>query len=231
MLAVLRECGALAALLPEVDALYGVPQPPAHHPEIDTGVHLSLALDWAASHELTLPARYAVLAHDLGKGLTGRDTLPRHIAHEQRSVRLADALSQRLKVPADCRDTARLTARRHGVVHRALELTPAKLLDLIMAADALRRPERLADLIDACRADACSRPGRGDDYSPAAYLRGALETVKGVNAGAVAATALARQAARDPESARGPKGESKVAQAIRAARIAALRDWKNARAG
>src|ERR1700741_5507261 len=106
--------------------------------------------------------------------------LPRHIAHEQRSVRLADALSARLRVPADCRDAARLTARWHGIVHRALELTPAKLLDLIMAADALRRPERLDDLLDACRADACSRPGRGDDYPQARRIAGALAVVKGV---------------------------------------------------
>jgi tRNA nucleotidyltransferase (CCA-adding enzyme) len=229
MLAVLRECGALAALLPEVDALYGVPQPPAHHPEIDTGVHLSLALDWAAAHAASLPARYAVLAHDLGKALTGPATLPRHIAHEQRSVRLADALSERLRVPVDCRDVARLTARWHGVVHRALELTPAKLLDLVMAADALRRPDRLTDLIDACRADACSRPGRADDYAPASYIRDALEVVKAVDAGAVAAAAIARHAARHPERTSGAKGESKIAEAIRAARIDALRDWKKAR--
>jgi tRNA nucleotidyltransferase (CCA-adding enzyme) len=226
MLAVLRECGALAALLPEVDALYGVPQPPAHHPEIDTGVHLSLALDWAAAHGLTLPARYAVLAHDLGKASTDAATLPRHIAHEQRSVRLANALSERLRVPVDCRDVARLTARWHGIVHRALELTPAKLLDLVMAADALRRPERLTDLLDACRADACSRPGRGQDYPQADHVRAALDVIKGVDAGAVAAAAIARHAARNPERVGGARGESKIAEAIRAARIAALRAWK-----
>jgi len=231
MLAVLRECGGLAALLPEVDALYGVPQPPAHHPEIDTGVHVARALDWAAAHELSLPARYAVLAHDLGKGITTGDTLPRHIAHEQRSVRLADGLSARLKVPTDCRDAARLTARWHGIVHRALELTPAKLLDLILAADALRRPERLDDLIEACRADACSRPGRPEDYPPAAYIREALAVVRGIDAGAIAATALVRYAARKAEEPGSEtRRESRVAEAIRAARVGALREWKKEKA-
>ena len=229
MLAVLRECGALAALLPEVDALYGVPQPPAHHPEIDTGVHVARALDWSAEHALSLPARYAILAHDLGKGVTEADTLPRHIAHEQRSVRLADALSARLRVPVDCRDAARLTARWHGIVHCALELTPAKLLDLIIAADALRRPERLDDLIDACRADACSRPGRGEDYPQAERIRGALAVVRSVDAGAVAAQALLRFAARTPdESQAAARKESRVAEAIRSARVGALREWKKA---
>jgi len=230
MLAVLRECGALAALMPEVDALFGVPQPPAHHPEIDTGVHVARALDWAAARGLTLPARYAVLAHDLGKGITPADVLPRHIAHEQRSVRLADALSERLRVPADCRDAARLTARWHGVVHRALDLTPAKLLDLLMAADALRRPERLQDLLDACRADACSRPGRGDDYPQAERIARALAVIKGVDAGAIATQALLRHASRAPEQA-DTRSESKVAEAIRSGRIAALRKWKQSLAG
>ena len=225
MLAVLRACGALAALLPEVDALFGVPQPPAHHPEIDTGVHVARALDWAAAHGLTLPARYAVLAHDLGKAVTPGEALPRHIAHEQRSVRLADALSARLRVPVDCRDCARLTARWHGVVHRALELTPAKLLDLLMAADALRRPERLQDLLDACRADACSRPGRADDYPQADRIREALRVVKAVDAGAIATQALLRHASRDAGSSEA-RQESKVAEAVRSARIAALRKWK-----
>jgi len=240
MIEVLRECGALAALLPEVDALFGVPQPPAHHPEIDTGVHVARALDWAAAHALTLPARYAVLAHDLGKGVTAHDALPRHIGHEQRSVRLADALSARLRVPAECRDVARLTARWHGIVHRALELTPAKLLDVIMAADALRRPERLDDLVGACQADACSRPGRSDDYPQAERIRGALKVVKEVDAGAVATTVLMRDAARaqdaqgpaEASAARStPRAESRIADAIRSARVVALRDWKKSLAG
>jgi tRNA nucleotidyltransferase (CCA-adding enzyme) len=224
MLAALRSCGALAVLLPEVDALYGVPQPPRHHPEIDTGVHVALALDWAAAHDATLPARYAVLTHDLGKGQTSAGDLPRHIAHEQRSVRLVDALSLRLKVPVDCRDCARLTARWHGVVHRAIELTPAKVLDLLMAADALRRPERLDDLLAACAADACSRPGASQDYVPASLLRSALAVVKAVDAGEIARAVSARRSKDDT-----PRANDAVAQAVRSARIAALRRWKGKR--
>jgi len=219
MLAVLRDCGALAALLPEVAALYGVPQPPVHHPEVDTGVHVALALDWAADHSLALPARYAVLAHDLGKAQSRAAELPRHIAHEQRSVRIASALSERLRVPLDCRDAALLAARWHGVVHRAAELRPATLLDLLSAADALRRPERLDTLLAACAADACSRPGAALDYPPAEILRGALAAVKAVGAGAIARAASARSA--------GIKGDDAIAKAVRAARLKALRAFRS----
>ena len=221
MLAVLRDCGALAALLPEVDALYGVAQPPAHHPEVDTGVHVAQALDWAAAHDVGLPARYAVLAHDLGKATTPPATLPRHVAHEQRGVRLVGKLSQRLRVPLDCRDAAALAARWHGVVHRAAELRPATLLDVLAAADALRRPARLATLLEACAADACSRPGAAPDYAPAALLRGALAAAKAVDAGAVA-----RGAAHRPGT---PKADA-IAAAVRSARLEALRAWKRERA-
>src|SRR6478672_7745892 len=163
---VLRRCGALGQLLPEVDALFGVPQPPAHHPEIDTGVHLMLALDFSAAAGDPLPVRYAVLAHDLGKATSDRADWPRHIAHEARSVALARGLSERLRVPADCSELARLVARYHGDVHRAEELRAATLLDLLLAADALRRPERLDGLLRACSADALSRPGRrGESYA------------------------------------------------------------------
>jgi tRNA nucleotidyltransferase (CCA-adding enzyme) len=220
MLAVLRDCGALAALLPEVAALYGVPQPPAHHPEVDTGVHVALALDWAAAHGLDLPARYAVLAHDLGKATSPAADLPRHIAHEQRSVRLAAALSERLKVPLECRDAAALAARYHGVVHRAAELRPATILDLLGAADALRRPERLDTLLAACAADACSRPGAAQDFVPGQLLRSALEVVKGVDAGAIAREVVAR--------AQGGRDDA-IAKAVRRARLAALGAWRRDR--
>ena len=164
---VLRRCGALGQLLPEVDALFGVPQPPAHHPEIDAGVHLMLALDFSAAAGDPLPVRYAVLAHDLGKATSDRANWPRHIAHEARSVALARRLSERLRVPADCSELARLVARYHGDVHRAKELRASTLLDLLLAADALRRPERLDGLLRACSADALSRPGRGgESYAP-----------------------------------------------------------------
>jgi tRNA nucleotidyltransferase (CCA-adding enzyme) len=215
MLAVLRDCGALDAVLPELAALYGVPQPPAHHPEVDAGVHVALALDWAAARKLSLEARYAILAHDLGKAQSPVAALPRHHAHEQRSVRLAQRLSERLRVPIECRDAAVLAARWHGVVHRAAELRPATLLDLLSAADALRRPGRLDTLLDACAADACSRPGAIQDYAPAAILRSALAVVKAVDAGAVARAAKERPG-------RGA-AEDDVAAAVRRARLQALR--------
>jgi tRNA nucleotidyltransferase (CCA-adding enzyme) len=221
MLSALRDCGALAALLPEVAALYGVPQPPAHHPEIDTGVHVAMALDWAAAHGLDLPARYAVLAHDLGKATSRAADLPRHIAHEQRSVRLAARLSERLKVPLDCRDAAALAAGRHGVVHRAGELRPATLLDLLTASDALRRPERLDTLLAACAADACSRPGAPQVYAPGFVVREALAVVRSVDAGAVARDVVARGR---------PQSDDAIPRAVRSARIAALAKWRRARA-
>ncbi|HVO90832.1 MAG TPA: multifunctional CCA addition/repair protein [Casimicrobiaceae bacterium] len=225
MLAALRACGALAVLLPEVDALYGVPQPPSHHPEIDAGVHVAMALDWSAAHGGSLPTRYAVLAHDLGKAQSLKGQLPRHVAHEQRSVKLADALSMRLRVPVDCRDVARLTARWHGVIHRAHELTPAKLLDVLTAVDGLRRPERLDEVLAACAADACSRPGASQDYPPARLLRDALAIVKQVDAAPIARNVTERAKMRST-----PMASDAIPKAIRSARIAALRDWKKSNA-
>jgi len=216
MLSVLRDCGALPQVLPEVAALYGVPQPVGPHPELDTGVHVALALDYAAARELALAARYAVLAHDLGKAETPPAAWPAHHGHEARSVRLAGRMSERLKVPLECRDAARLAARWHGIVHRAAELRPATLLDLITAADALRRPERLETLLDACAADALSRPGAGSAaYAPAAIVRDALATVRGVRVTAIAREAEKRQARGDA-----------IGAAIRAARLSARRAWR-----
>jgi tRNA nucleotidyltransferase (CCA-adding enzyme) len=209
---VLRSCGALKLLLPEVDALFGVPQPVAHHPELDTGVHVLQALDYAAAASDALPVRYAVLTHDLGKGATARADWPRHIAHEQKSVRLVEAMSDRLRAPADCRELAVLMARYHGTVHRASELRPATLLDLLLATDALRRPERLAWLLRACADDALSRPGRsGESYAPARWLNLALAVVKTVDAARIARDNL------DP---------AQLPAKIREARIEALRAWK-----
>ncbi|MEO5786756.1 MAG: multifunctional CCA addition/repair protein [Casimicrobiaceae bacterium] len=222
MLAVLRACGALRLLLPEVDALYGIPQPPVHHPEFDTGVHVALALDYAAAQGLALPARYAVLTHDLGKADSPPGHWPRHHAHEARSVRLATRLSDRLRVPADCRDAARLAARWHGVVHRAAELRPATLLDLLTEADAFRRPERLATLLAACEADARSRPGR-DAYIATDVIRAAAEVVRGVDAGAVARRVLAT-----PRDGVAPRADA-VPAAVRTARLRALQAWRRGR--
>ena len=211
-LVVLRRCGALSQLLPEVDALFGVPQPVAHHPELDTGVHMLQALDYAAAAGDALPVRYAVLTHDLGKGATAPAEWPRHIAHEQMGVRLAEAMSERLRAPAECRELAILTARYHGTVHRASELRPATLLDLLLATDALRRPERLAWLLRACAADALSRPGRsGASYAPAQWMNSALAVLKAVDAGAIARDSV------DP---------AHLPAKIREARISALRAWK-----
>jgi len=220
MLAVLRDCGALAQVLPEVDALYGVAQPPGPHPEIDAGVHVALALDYAAARDLPLAARYATLAHDLGKGETDPAAWPAHHAHEARGVRRADRMSTRLRVPVECRDAARLAARWHGTVHRAAELRPATLLDLFTAADALRRPERFETLLAVCTADALSRPGAQDDYPPAAVLRDALEVIHGVRVATIARAVEAK--------AQRGNGDA-IAAAIRSARIAALREWRRQR--
>ncbi len=225
MLAVLRGCGALAQLLPEVDALFGVPQPQDSHPEIDTGVHIGLVLEYAARREFPLPVRYAALTHDLGKAHSRPEDWPRHIGHEARSVRLVEKLSARLRVPVECRDAARLNARWHGVVHRAAELRPATLLDLLAAADAMRRPERLDTLLAACECDAMSRPGATGGYPPARIVLGALAAARRVNAGAIARR-IAGTAAKDRTGA-----PDAIAKAVRAARLAALRDWKRAQPG
>jgi tRNA nucleotidyltransferase (CCA-adding enzyme) len=222
LLAVLRDCGALAQVLPEVDALYGVPQPPGPHPELDAGVHVALALDYAAQRGFALAVRYALLAHDLGKAETPPAAWPAHHAHEARSVRLAERMSARLRVPVECRDAARLAARWHTAVHRAAELRPATLLDLLTAADALRRPERLETLLAACEADARSRPGVPDGaYEPAAIVRSALATLRGVSV-----AAIAREAER-----KASRGGGAIASAIRAARLAALRTQRKLRPG
>ncbi len=212
MLAVLRDCGALAALLPEVDALYGAPQPPGPRAEPDAGAHLALALDYAADRGFDLAVRYAVLGHDLGMGAAPRDARPGHAAGLQaRSARLAERLSARLRVPVDCRDAARLVARHHVDVARAEELRPSALLDLLLAADALRRPVRLTVLRQACEADRNSRPGRAQDGDrPGEWIARALEVVRGVNAGAIARSVPA----------------PKVERAIRDARLKALRAWR-----
>lgn len=218
MFAVLRACGALAVLLPEVDALFGVPQPPARHPEIDAGVHVMMAIDYAAGHQMPLAARYATLVHDLGKATSQVADWPKHHGHERASLRIADRVSTRLKVPVDCRDAGRLAARWHGVVGRAAELRPATLLDLLLAADAWRRPARLAVLLSACEADACSRPGAPADYAPGAIVREAFQVVRGVDAGGIARDATRRG-----------RGTDFVAKEIRAARLTALRAWKRRR--
>lgn len=210
MFEILRACGALAKILPEVDRLFGVPQPPQYHPEVDTGIHVMLVVDFAAAHEFSLPVRFAALCHDLGKGTTPPEQWPRHIAHEARSVELVKQLCTRLRVPQSSRDLALITARYHGDAHRALELRPQTLLKLLRGCDALRQPQRFEEFLAACRSDFCGRPGyEARSYEPAEYLRQALAVVSAVDAAAIART-----------SAR-----ADIPDAIEKARVAALANW------
>lgn len=187
MFQVLRDCGALARLFPEIDRLFGVPQPPDHHPEVDTGDHIMRVIDWAAQQGVSLPVRFAALTHDLGKGTTPPEQWPRHIGHEAAGAELVRALSERIRVPADCRDLAVAVAREHGHVHRALELRAGTLVELLERVDAFRRPERFADFLVACECDFRGRPGYEDRAYPVSdYLLQALKAAQAVDAGAVA---------------------------------------------
>jgi tRNA nucleotidyltransferase (CCA-adding enzyme) len=193
MFELLRECGALARLLPEVDRLWGVPQRPEHHPEVDTGVHLMLVLDMAARLQAPLPVRWAALCHDLGKGTTPREQWPRHPGHEQRSAKLARALAERLRVPNDCRDLADVVAREHGHVHASADLSAAALVRLFERCDALRRPERFDALLRACECDFRGRAGLAErPYGPAQRLPPLLHAARAVDTAAVAEAAAAR---------------------------------------
>ena len=183
----LRDCGALAKILPEVDALFGVPQPEKHHPEIDSGIHTMMVVDDAARHGYALEVRFAALMHDLGKATTPADILPRHVGHEARGVELLQPLCERLRVPADCRDLALLAARYHGDVHRAKELRADTIVKLFQSADAWRRPERFEQLLQVCESDARGRTGHEHDVYPQAdYLLYALHAAQAVNAGEIA---------------------------------------------
>jgi tRNA nucleotidyltransferase (CCA-adding enzyme) len=182
----LRACGALKRIFPEVDALFGVPQPEQWHPEIDTGVHTLMALRMAAQLSHSARVRFAVLVHDLGKATTPKELLPRHHGHEHRSEQLLERLCERLPVPNRFRDLALLVARHHGTVHRAAELRPQSVLRLIMAADGLRQPERFDEMLLGCEADARGRKGlENRSYPQADRLRAALRAAKSVNAGKV----------------------------------------------
>ena len=172
MLQVLRDCGALRVLLPEVDRLYGVPQPVQHHPEVDTGVHLEMVLDETARVQAPLEVRFAALCHDLGKGTTPREAWPRHLGHEQRSVTLLRSISARWKVPQPCRELAEVVAAEHGHIHGAMPLSAEAVFRLFKRCDALRRPERFALVLQACACDARGRLGLGDaPYPQAAHLQ------------------------------------------------------------
>lgn len=213
MFMVLRDCGALARLLPELDALFGVPQRADYHPEIDTGIHTMMVLEQAARHRFPLPVRFAGLTHDLGKATTPADILPRHIGHEARSVDLSEQLCARLKVPNDCRDLALLMARHHGNIHRAAELKPATMVSLLEKTDALRRPERFRQLLDTCLCDFTGRLGWEDrPYDSPARLLSALAAVNRVEAGKIAAACT---------------DKSSIPERIQQARIAAVKEQLN----
>ena len=187
MFLVLRECGALARLLPEVDALFGIPQRADYHPEVDTGDHVMRVVDYAASANLPLPARFAALMHDLGKALTPPEVLPRHIGHEPRGEKPLLALCERLRVPADCRDLARLVTLYHTKVHTAGQLRPDTVLRLFRDTDALRRPERFGQLLQVCIADARGRLHfESAPYPQADWLQAMLEAARAVDAGEIA---------------------------------------------
>jgi tRNA nucleotidyltransferase (CCA-adding enzyme) len=184
----LRECSALVRIMPEVDALFGVPQPAQHHPEIDTGVHVMMVIDYAASKRYSLPVRFAALTHDLGKGTTPPEEWPRHIGHEARSVKLVKDLCERIKVPNEARDLALLVARYHGDVHRAAELRPVTIANMLQGVDAYRKPERFEEFLQACSCDFHGRPGYAEKpYPQAERLRVAFEAARSVDAGAIAA--------------------------------------------
>ena len=187
MFEALRACGALARVIPEVDALFGVPQTAAHHPEVDTGVHVMMVIDYAASQNYALDVRFAALTHDLGKGTTPREEWPRHFAHEERSVGLVATLCERLRVPSDCRDLALIMAKQHGNIHRAAELRPSTIVRLLQSADAFRKPQRFTRLLQACESDARGRLGMNErPYPQAQRMLAAFSAAAAVDAGAIA---------------------------------------------
>lgn len=209
MIEVLRDCGALSRLLPEVAALWGVPQRADYHPEVDTGAHMLLVMDAAATLDLALPARFAALTHDLGKAGTPADVLPRHLGHEARGVALLGPLCERLRVPADCREVALLMARFHGDMHKIEGLRPATVVRILEQCDAFRRPERLAHVLGACEADFRGRLGwSGRPYPQRAGWLAAAEAARRVDGGAIA------RSCADPAA---------IPERVREARIAAVR--------
>jgi tRNA nucleotidyltransferase (CCA-adding enzyme) len=193
MLQVLRACGALKRLLPEVDALYGVPQRAEHHPEIDTGIHLEMVLDQCAHMNAPLEVRFAALCHDLGKAATPADVLPRHIGHEQRSVKLLLKLCERWRVPVECKELAEVVAREHGNIHQSQSFGAEALLRLLVRCDALRRPERFAQVLWACECDARGRLGRENTpYPQRTRLQEVLQAAQTVNTADISEQAMAK---------------------------------------
>jgi tRNA nucleotidyltransferase (CCA-adding enzyme) len=215
MFNLLRECGALERLLPELDRLWGVPQRAEHHPEVDTGVHAMMVLDMSARLQTSLAVRFACLCHDFGKGTTPADVLPRHIDHERRSVDLLLDVCERWRVPNDCKELAEVVAREHGNIHRSSELNPAALLRLLERCDAIRKPERFEEALQACECDARGRLGFGESpYPQRQRLSGALQAALAVETAPVAQAAAQR----------GLKGKA-IGDAVSKAREQAIADW------
>jgi tRNA nucleotidyltransferase (CCA-adding enzyme) len=212
MFELLRECGALARLLPEVQALWGVPQRAEYHPEVDTGVHLMMVLDMSARLQASLPVRFACLTHDLGKGTTPADVLPRHIGHEERSARLLKGVCERLRVPTECRELADVVAREHGNIHRSEEFGAAALVRLLERCDAFRKPQRFDAALLACECDARGRLGFEErPYPQRERLLQALAAAQ-----AVATHEIAAQAQQDQVA--GPR----IGELIHKARVQAV---------
>ena len=187
MFDVLRDCGALRKLLPEVDRLFGVPQPAKSHPEIDTGIHIMMVLDYAASKNQPLPIRFAALGHDLGKGTTPEKFWPRHPGHEESSVNLVEGLCERLRIPGECRDLARMTARWHGEAHASAQISAEKLLAMLDSTDALRRPARFTDFVEACVCDHHGRLGyENTPYPQGDFLLAALSKLQSLEFSGIA---------------------------------------------
>jgi tRNA nucleotidyltransferase (CCA-adding enzyme) len=212
MFQVLRQSGALQVLLPEVERLWGVPQSAQHHPEIDTGVHLMMVLDMAAQLHAPLPVRFACLMHDLGKGTTPEHVLPRHIGHEARSVDLLLPICERLRVPTECKELAVVVAREHGNIHRSQDLDAAATLRLLERCDAIRKPERFAQILQACECDARGRLGMQDQrYPQAQRLNQSLRSALNVDTAGIA-----------QEAAANGKRAQQIGQAIALARAKAI---------
>jgi len=214
MLEVLRGCGALARIIPELDRLWGVPQPEKWHPEVDTGIHMQQVIDYAASQDFELPVRFAALMHDLGKGVTPEHKWPAHHGHEGLGVDLVSEVCKRLKAPTECRDLAVMTARDHGNVSRALELRARTVVTLFERCDAFRKPARFSQMLMASECDARGREGAGVSFRDAPYpqrpyLENALAAARGVNAGEIA-----QRTADRPE---------RIPDMVRAARVRAVK--------
>jgi tRNA nucleotidyltransferase (CCA-adding enzyme) len=215
MFDVLRACEALRKLLPEVDRLWGVPQVAEHHPEVDTGIHLMMVLDMSARLDAPLTVRFACLCHDLGKGTTPAEMLPRHIGHEARSARLLKGVCERLRVPNDCRELADIVAREHGNIHRSGELGAAALVRLLERCDAFRKPARFDEALLACECDARGRLGHEDALYPQRQrLLAALKAAQSVDTSVVASAAQAA----------GADGRQ-IGEKVHAVRVAAVAAW------